>query len=91
MGKTAFLPLCGIFLLSLDPAVAEKLTAVQLVDLAKESSGKLPQAIRDTFPEAQLKQGTAWAGQGNDFFFAVESSAMPMLYIERFRVRRCGP
>jgi len=82
MGKTALIPLCGIFLLSLHPAAAEKLTAVQLVDLAKESSDKLPQAIHDTFPEAQLKQGSAWAGQGNDFFFAVESNAMPMLYID---------
>jgi len=82
MRKTAFISLCGIFLLSLQTATAEKLNAVQLVDLAKESSGKLPQAIRDTFTEAQLKQGAAWAGQGNDFFFAVESATLPMLYID---------
>jgi enterochelin esterase-like enzyme len=82
MGKTAFVPLCGIFLFSLNAAMAEKLNAVQLVDLAKESSDKLPQAIHDTFPEAQLKQGTAWDGQGNAFFFSVESSTMPMLYID---------
>lgn len=82
MRKTAFLSLCGIFLLSLHTAMAEKLNAVQLVDLAKESSGKLAQGIRDTFTEAQLKQGAAWAGQGNDFFFAVESATLPMLYID---------
>ena len=82
MRKTAFLSLGGIFLLSFHVAMAEKLNAVQLVDLAKESSGKLPQGIRDTFTEAQLKQGAAWAGQGNDFFFAVESNTLPMLYID---------
>jgi len=82
MRKTAFIPLCGIFLLSVHAVTAEKLNAVQLVDLAKESSASLPQAIRDTFSEAQLKQGAAWAGQGNDFFFAVESATLPMLYID---------
>ena len=58
---------------------AAKSTAPQLIELAASSSPKLPDAIRATFDAKDLKEGTAWAGRGPDFFFALESKSKPQL------------
>jgi enterochelin esterase-like enzyme len=61
---------------------AEKSTAPQLIELAKSSSPGLHDAITATFDAKDLKEGTAWAGRGPEFFFALESSSQPSLVID---------
>ncbi len=61
---------------------AEKSTATQLVELAKGGSPALREAITSTFEAKDLKEGTAWAGRGSDFFFAVQTQAKPELFID---------
>ncbi len=61
---------------------AEKRSATELIELAKSHSPELQSAIRDSFEAKALKDGTAWVGQGADFFFAVESSTEPKLVID---------
>ena len=61
---------------------AEKKSAPELTALAKAKSPQLQAAIRDTFDAKALKEGTAWAGRGAEFFFAVESATEPSLMID---------
>jgi enterochelin esterase-like enzyme len=63
-------------------ATAEKSNATQLVAMAKAADPKLRDAITTTFEEKELKEGTAWAGRGADFFFAVEAGVKPELVID---------
>ena len=61
---------------------ADKLTATQLIELAESASPGLPGAITSTFDAKDLKEGTAWAGHGADFFFAVQGQPRPQLLID---------
>ena len=63
---------------------ADKLTATQLVEMAKSSSPGLRDAITSAFDAKDLKDGTAWAGRGPDFFFALQTTtqAPPQLLID---------
>ncbi len=58
------------------------MTAPQLIDLARSNSAGLRQAITASFDAKDLKEGTAWAGHGPDFFFATEASSQPSLIID---------
>jgi enterochelin esterase family protein len=73
-------------LLALYPAssslAADKSNATQLVELAKSSNPGLRDAIASSFEAKDLKEGTAWAGRGPDFFFAVQAPAKPELLID---------
>jgi enterochelin esterase-like enzyme len=60
----------------------EKLSAPQLIDLANSHSATLPAAIGATFDTKALKEGTAWAGHGPDFFFATEAPSQPSLIVD---------
>jgi len=78
MWKRGLLLLCFIA-----PAiVAEKMTAPQLIDLAKSNSANLREAITATFDARDLKEGTAWTGHGPDFFFATQAPSQPSLVID---------
>ncbi len=78
MWKCALLLLCLI-----TPAIAaEKMTATQLIDLAKANGAGLRDAISASFDAKDLKEGTAWAGHGPDFFFATQASSQPSLLID---------
>ncbi len=83
-----FVPLvvAGITLIVLSaPPVTfatEKSTATQLIELAKSPGSALHTAITATFDAKDLKEGTAWAGHGPDFFFALESNSKPQLLID---------
>src|ERR1700728_4759603 len=66
---------------------ADKLTAPQLVEMAKAHNPELRAAIEATFDAKQLNAGTAWAGHGAQFFFAVQSEAAPVLVIDDFAAR----
>ena len=63
---------------------ADKLTATQLVELARSSSPSLREAITSAFDAKDLLEGTAWASRGPDFFFALQTSAQaaPQLRID---------
>jgi hypothetical protein len=60
---------CLIFLVSKDSVwCAEKLNALQLIELAKAQSPELRAGIEATFDGNKLKDGTAWVGHGGEFF-----------------------
>ncbi len=67
---------------SSEAQAAEKLSAPQLIALAQAHNVQLQSAIEASFDAAKLKDGTAWAGHGPDFFFAVESQNTPTLVID---------
>ena len=78
MWKRALLLLCFVA-----PAIAaEKMSAPQLIDLAKSNSANLRDAITASFDAKDLKEGTAWAGHGPDFFFATQAPSQPSLVID---------
>lgn len=66
---------------------AEKLTAAQLVELAKAHDAGLRAGIEATFDAKKLEAGTAWAGHGSQFFFAAQSDAAPFLVIDDFAAK----
>ncbi|HEX4426339.1 MAG TPA: alpha/beta hydrolase-fold protein [Terriglobales bacterium] len=61
---------------------AEKMSATQLIDLAKSNPNGLLSAINTTFDAKDLKEGTAWTGHGPDFFFVTEATVPPLLVID---------
>jgi enterochelin esterase-like enzyme len=66
---------------------ADKLTAAQLIELAKTPDAGLSAGIEATFDAKKLESGTAWAGHGSQFFFAVNSDAAPSLVIDDFAAK----
>jgi enterochelin esterase-like enzyme len=61
---------------------AEKMTAPQLIDLAQSHNPALLDGIHATFTTQEVREGTAWAGMGHDFFFVLESAGRPELFID---------
>lgn len=61
---------------------AEKMSALQLIDLAKSNSASLREAIVGSFDAKDLQEGTAWASRGSDFFFATQAPSPPALVID---------
>jgi enterochelin esterase family protein len=61
---------------------ADKLTAPELIALAKAHGPELRAGIEATFDAKDLKEGTAWAGRGPEFFFAVEAATAPTLVVD---------
>ena len=59
-----------------------KLSAPELIALSQTHSPGLRAAIEASFDAKDLKNGTAWAGQGSAFFFAVEAATAPTLIID---------
>ena len=78
MWRLALLSLC----LFAPALAAEKRSALQLIDLAKSNGADLRDAITASFDAKDLKEGTAWAGHGTDFFFATEAASQPTLVID---------
>jgi enterochelin esterase-like enzyme len=84
MWKRALLFLCFIAPGFIAAALAaEKMTAPQLIDLAKSNGASLRDAITASFDASDLKEGTAWAGHGPDFFFATQAPSQPSLVIDQ--------
>jgi enterochelin esterase-like enzyme len=80
---SAMLRAALLTLLLVVPAfAAEKLTAPQLIALANTPNADLKSAITSTFDAKNLKEGTAWAGHGPDFFFATEAPSQPLLLVD---------
>ena len=61
---------------------ADKMSAPQLIELAKSNDARLPDAILGSYEVKDLKEGTAWAGRGPDFFFATQAPSRPSLVID---------
>jgi len=61
---------------------ADKMSAPQLIELAMSNDARLPDAILGSFEVKDLKEGTAWAGRGPDFFFATQAPSRPALVID---------
>jgi enterochelin esterase-like enzyme len=78
MLKTALLLLCS----AVSAFASDKLSAPQLIELARSNSPQLHEAIQASFTAKDLQDGTAWAGHGPDFFFAVQASSQPALVID---------
>jgi len=72
----------ALFSFAVSTFAAEKSTAPQLIELAKSNSPTLRDAITATFDAKDLKEGTAWAGRGPEFFFAIDASSQPALLID---------
>ncbi len=56
--------------------------ATELVQLARQKSPLLEQAIRAAFPARAIELGRVWAGQQHDFFFTVRTHSKPQLVID---------
>ncbi len=78
MLKITLLLLCFVPL----TLAAEKMSAPQLIELAKSNPAGLQGAIAASFEARDLKEGTAWTGRGPEFFFATQAPARPSLIID---------
>src|ERR1700674_4105398 len=61
---------------------AEKLPTAQLLAQAQKNSPELEQSLRDTFTDAVIAKGTAFAGEGPDFIFAVTAAQAPQIRLD---------
>src|ERR1700730_15350614 len=61
---------------------ADKLSARQLIELARQKPSGLADALRTSLGEDQVNKGVAFAGEGPDFIWAVQSDARPTLYVD---------
>jgi enterochelin esterase-like enzyme len=82
MGGMIFLLVLMGVLAGAQSVAAEKLGAPELISLAQAHSPELRAGIEASFEAKDLKEGTAWAGHGPDFFFAVEAPSAPTLMID---------
>jgi enterochelin esterase-like enzyme len=81
--RVAIVGVAGVVLLGLSSLfAADKSNATQLAGLAKSGNPNLRDAIAATFDAKDLKDGTAWAGRGSDFFFVTQAQSKPQLIID---------
>jgi enterochelin esterase-like enzyme len=76
------LQVTALLVLAVPALAADKLTATQLIELAKSGKPGLQDAITVSLDAKDLKEGTAWLGHGPDFFFATEAAATPELFVD---------
>src|SRR5437867_1524175 len=74
--------LCSTFLLLAAVAAAEKMTAPQLIDLARKNGAGLKEALVESLGEPNIKNGTAALGRGENFIWAVEAATRPVLQLD---------
>src|ERR1700739_582076 len=82
MGGMTKLTLSLLVLLMATGMWAKKRSGPEFIALPNAHSPELRAGIEASFEAKDLKEGTAWAGHGPDFFFAVEAPSMPMLMID---------
>jgi enterochelin esterase family protein len=73
---------CCFILLAISAAAADKPGARELIALAHKKSTHLADSLRESLGDAEIKKGTAVAGEGADFIWAIESDARPILYVD---------
>src|SRR6266478_2598794 len=74
--------ICAIAFTIITAQATDKLTAPRLIELARQKPHDLAEALVASLGEEKLKKGTAFAGEGPDFIWAVESEARPEIYID---------
>jgi enterochelin esterase-like enzyme len=83
ISKTAIqVCLAALLTIPFSTHAAEKSTAPQLIALASSDSPALQDAILATFAPPDISKGIAWIGHGADFFFAVQATSKPALFID---------
>jgi len=73
---------CLILLIALTALAADKLTTPQLMELARKKPHELADVMRATLGDEPIKKGTAFASEGPDFIWAVDTEAQPTIYID---------
>ncbi len=74
--------ICLALWLPVFASAADKPTIAQLFELARHLSQDLDPALRAALGDDKIKKGTAFAGEGSDFIFAIESDSRPELYVD---------
>jgi enterochelin esterase family protein len=74
-----------------DNPPAGKVPAPVMIAMAQAHSPKLRASIEYCFGAQSLKDGTAWVGEGPEFFFAVEAATAPLLVIDERAPRPMQP
>src|SRR5579863_7955099 len=74
--------LCFAVWIPLAVFAADKPTTPQLLEMARHHSQGLDEALRAAMGDEKVKKGTAFAGEGPDFVFAIESDAQPNLFVD---------
>ena len=82
MKKLFFLAILLILPLAANSATPSRLTAQQLIAMAKSRGPGLRSAIHTNFGEKELEDGTAWMSHGPDFLFPIRSAIRPSLVID---------
>ncbi|HWB84641.1 MAG TPA: alpha/beta hydrolase-fold protein [Bryobacteraceae bacterium] len=72
----------ALLLLAVSVASADKVTTERLIEMARNHTPELEQALRDTLGAEAIQKGTAVAGQGADFVWAVATDQEPLLQID---------
>ncbi len=84
--RNAAIQVCMVTLITISFSIpthaADKSTAPQLIALANSNSPALQAAILATFEPKDTTNGIAWVGHGPDFFFAIQASSKPALFID---------
>ncbi len=73
---------CCFILLAISAGAADKPGARELIALAHKKSTHLADSLRESLGDAEIKKGTAVAGEGADFIWAIESDVRPILYVD---------
>src|SRR4051812_1359846 len=65
-------------------AAAEKISVPHLIQMAASDPDSQPfrEALLSSFNEGEIKNGTAFIGEGPDFMWAVESAVKPSLFVD---------
>jgi enterochelin esterase family protein len=72
----------GLALLAVAAFAADLPTTPQLIEMARHHSAGLEATLRTTLGDDKIKNGTAFAGEGPDFIFAIESERRPVLFVD---------
>src|SRR5579863_5573816 len=75
-------------LAALPSFAADKLTVPQLIEMAHKNSPDFAGALRASLGEEKIAKGTAFAGEGADFVWAVEADSRPAMFVDD---RAAGP
>ena len=73
---------CFVLWIPLGAFAADKPTTTQLLEMARHHSQGLDEALRTALGDDKIKKGTAFAGEGPDFIFAIESETQPALFVD---------
>ena len=71
-----------LLFLAVTASAADRMTAPQLIDLARQHPARLREALVATLTAEAIATGTAVAGQGEHFVWAVDAASRPTLLLD---------